>query len=207
MPLPICKGRAPGTRRRAEQWRSEERWAGRADSAAVWPGSDDCGVVWLRGVAAGGPPRGSGGPGWRTRQRRGWAAGSGARVGRRAGRRGGAVGRAGGLVRDVAGRLGCRAASAGSRADGLGGPPRDVHILIYIRDSAWRILKPTKKKIGKWEWYYYKFNSGEIKTKLLTLPLLWAYRSTTKCTLHHLVLEFHVNPISVRQNPRNCARN
>ena len=45
------------------------------------------------------------------------------------------------------------------------------------------ILKPTKKEIGKGMGL---FNSGGIKTKLLTLPLLWAYRSTTKCTLHHL---------------------
>ena len=34
------------------------------------------------------------------------------------------------------------------------------------------------------------FNSGEIKTKLLTLPLLWAYQSTTKCTLHHIGIGF-----------------
>ena len=49
------------------------------------------------------------------------------------------------------------------------------------------ILKPTKKEIGKGMGL---FNSGEIKTKLLNLPLLWAYWSTTKCTLHHIGIGF-----------------
>ena len=49
------------------------------------------------------------------------------------------------------------------------------------------ILKPTKKEISKG---MRLFNSGEIKTKLLTLPLLWAYRGTTKCTLHHIGIGF-----------------
>ena len=43
-----------------------------------------------------------------------------------------------------------------------------------------------QKRIWQRGWYYCKFNSGEIKTKLLTFLLRWAYRSTTKCTLHHL---------------------
>ena len=54
------------------------------------------------------------------------------------------------------------------------------------------ILKPTKKEIGKGMGL---FNSGEIKTKLLTLPLTWACQSTTKCTLHLDSQKFHVNPI------------
>ena len=54
------------------------------------------------------------------------------------------------------------------------------------------ILKPTKKEIGKGMGL---FNSGEIKTKLLTLPLPWACQSTTKCTLHLDSRKFHVNPI------------
>ena len=45
------------------------------------------------------------------------------------------------------------------------------------------ILKPTKKEIGKGMGL---FNSGGIKTKLLTLPLLGACWSTTKCTLHRI---------------------
>ena len=49
------------------------------------------------------------------------------------------------------------------------------------------ILKPTKKEIGKG---MELFNSGGIKTKMLTLPLLWAYLSTTKCTLHHIGIGF-----------------
>ena len=58
------------------------------------------------------------------------------------------------------------------------------------------ILKPTKKEIGNGMGLFNSL-SGEIKTKLLTLPLLWAYRRTTKCTLHLDSRQFHVNPISL----------
>ena len=54
------------------------------------------------------------------------------------------------------------------------------------------ILKPTKNEIGKGMGL---FNSGEIKTKLLTLPLPWACLSTTKCTLQLDSQQFHVNLI------------
>jgi hypothetical protein len=48
------------------------------------------------------------------------------------------------------------------------------------------------------------FNSGEIKTKLLTLPLLWASTRALQ-SVHFLTWvldsrQFHVNPISIRRN-------
>ena len=65
------------------------------------------------------------------------------------------------------------------------------------------ILKPTKKEIGKGMGL---FNSGGIKTKLLTLPLLWAYWRTTKCTLHLDSQQFHVNLISLCKNAITKSR-
>jgi hypothetical protein len=51
-------------------------------------------------------------------------------------------------------------------------------------------LSETYKVIGKGMGL---FNSGVIKTKLLTLPLLWAYWSTIKYTLRHVGDGFTTN--------------
>ena len=64
-----------------------------------------------------------------------------------------------------------------------------------------------QKRIWQRGWYYCKFNSGEIKTKLLTFPLLWAYRSTTKCILHHLGIGiWRETNFSLTKSPDLCKK-
>ncbi len=64
-----------------------------------------------------------------------------------------------------------------------------------------------QKKNWQRGWYYCKFNSGEIITKLHTLPLLWAYRSSTKCTLHHLGIGIsRESHFSLTKSPELCKK-
>ena len=70
-----------------------------------------------------------------------------------------------------------------------------THNLTLACISFWNL---QKKKLAK-GWDY----STVVKTKLLTLSLLWAYRITTKCTLHHIGIGFttifHVNPTNSQE--------